>query len=197
MVEFVQTTQPKVWDGFLKLHGPSAGAELVKRVAKVIDDRGTVDVLRHGSTITTCTTSALLTSAQPTGLPPSWRRATQPTHSRSSGRWPTSRRDLPTFVRLEVGDGDERCEIDLAIDHRALPSEPSDYGPTLAVEELAANTRSLRSSIRPNTTSSARSYKATLVDIARYTLCADDGSWFVAEEDCTSPRIRIPGETLS
>lgn len=51
----------------------------------------------------------------------------------------TRRRDLPTFVRMEVGDGDERCEIDLAIDYRALPAEPSGYGPTLAVEELAAN----------------------------------------------------------
>jgi hypothetical protein len=52
----------------------------------------------------------------------------------------TSRqRDLSTFVRIEVSDGDDRCEIDLAIDYRALPAEPSDYGPTLAVRELAAN----------------------------------------------------------
>lgn len=57
----------------------------------------------------------------------------------SAGLAHTRRRDLPTFVRLEVGDGDERCEIDLAIDYRALPAEPSDFGPTLAVEELAAN----------------------------------------------------------
>ncbi len=49
------------------------------------------------------------------------------------------RRDLPTFVSMEVGDGDERCETDLAIDYRALPAEPSAYGPTLAVEGLAAN----------------------------------------------------------
>lgn len=49
------------------------------------------------------------------------------------------RRDLSTFVRIEVSDGDDRCEIDLAIDYRALPAEPSDYGPTLAVRELAAN----------------------------------------------------------
>jgi len=48
-------------------------------------------------------------------------------------------RDLSTFVRVEVSDGDDRCEIDLAIDYRALPAEPSDYGPTLAVRELAAN----------------------------------------------------------
>ena len=49
------------------------------------------------------------------------------------------RRDLSTFVRIEVSDGDDWCEIDLAIDYRALPAEPSDYGPTLAVRELAAN----------------------------------------------------------
>lgn len=49
------------------------------------------------------------------------------------------RRDLSTFVRIEVSDGDDRCEVDLAIDYRALPPEPSDYGPTLAVRELAAN----------------------------------------------------------
>ena len=48
-------------------------------------------------------------------------------------------RDLSTFVRIEVSDGDDRCEVDLAIDYRALPVEPSDYGPTLAVRELAAN----------------------------------------------------------
>ena len=48
-------------------------------------------------------------------------------------------RDLSTFVRIEVDDGADRCEIDLAVDHRALPTEPSRYGPTLAVEELAAN----------------------------------------------------------
>ena len=48
-------------------------------------------------------------------------------------------RDLSTFIRIEVSDGDDRCEIDLAIDYRALPAEPSDYGPTLAVRELAAN----------------------------------------------------------
>lgn len=49
------------------------------------------------------------------------------------------KRDIATFVRVEVSDGDDRCEIDLAIDFRALPTEPSRYGPTLAVRELAAN----------------------------------------------------------
>jgi hypothetical protein len=48
-------------------------------------------------------------------------------------------RDLPTFVRLEVADGADSCEVDLAFDYRALPIATSGHGPTLAVEELAAN----------------------------------------------------------
>jgi hypothetical protein len=42
-------------------------------------------------------------------------------------------------VRIEVGEGDDRCEIDLAVDYRALPVEASRYGPTLAIDELAAD----------------------------------------------------------
>ena len=48
LVDFVQHTQPEKWDGLVKLYGASAGAKLAKRVAKQIDARGTVDVLRHG-----------------------------------------------------------------------------------------------------------------------------------------------------
>jgi len=48
-------------------------------------------------------------------------------------------RDLPTFVRLEVQGDQDRCEVDLAVDYRALPPERSEFGPTLAVKELAAN----------------------------------------------------------
>jgi predicted nucleotidyltransferase component of viral defense system len=58
---------------------------------------------------------------------------------RNEGLTFTRQRDLATFVRLEVSDGDANCQIDLAIDYRALPAEPSSYGPTLAIEELAAN----------------------------------------------------------
>lgn len=57
---------------------------------------------------------------------------------RGSGLVCVRQRDLPTFVRLAVTDGDESCQVDLAIDYRALPPEPSIYGPTLAAKELAA-----------------------------------------------------------
>ena len=48
LVEFVQTTQPEAWDGLVKLYGASAGRQFAKRVAKQIDERGTIEVLRHG-----------------------------------------------------------------------------------------------------------------------------------------------------
>lgn len=48
-------------------------------------------------------------------------------------------RDLPTFVRLLVGREADRCEVDLAIDYRALDVEATPLGPTLAPKELGAN----------------------------------------------------------
>lgn len=53
-----------------------------------------------------------------------------------AGLTTTRRRDLPTFGRLEVSDGVDTCQIDLAIDYRALPTESSRLGPTLATKEL-------------------------------------------------------------
>lgn len=55
-----------------------------------------------------------------------------------AGLTTTRRRDLPTFVRLEVSDGVDTCQIDLAVDYRALPTESSRLGPTLATKELGA-----------------------------------------------------------
>lgn len=48
-------------------------------------------------------------------------------------------RDLEGFVRIEITDGNDHCEVDLAVDSRVLPLEQSALGPTLAVRELAAN----------------------------------------------------------
>ena len=77
----------------------------------------------------------------------------------SAGLACTRRRDLATFVRLEVGDGDERCEIDLAIDYRAMPCHPSRA--TTDRRWLWRNslpTRSLRSSIGPRPATSSISW---------------------------------------
>ena len=38
------------------------------------------------------------------------------------------RRDLSTLVCVGVSDGDDQCEIDLAVDYRALPAEPRSCG---------------------------------------------------------------------
>lgn len=43
------------------------------------------------------------------------------------------------FARLSVTADDDRTEVDLCVDYRLLPTEPSPVGPTLSVEELAAN----------------------------------------------------------
>ena len=48
-------------------------------------------------------------------------------------------RQAATFVRFEVRDRSEDCEVDLAIDYRALESVPTRYGPALDVRELGAD----------------------------------------------------------
>lgn len=48
IVAWVQETQPKVWESLNRSHGAGAEAALLDRVRKQIDDRGTLDVIRHG-----------------------------------------------------------------------------------------------------------------------------------------------------
>ena len=43
------------------------------------------------------------------------------------------------FARVSVTAGDNHTEVDLCVDYRLLPAEPSAVGPALALEELAAN----------------------------------------------------------
>lgn len=45
---WVQATQPQAWERLTKNHGAQAGDVLVSRVRDQIDQRGTLDVLRHG-----------------------------------------------------------------------------------------------------------------------------------------------------
>lgn len=49
------------------------------------------------------------------------------------------RRQAPGFVRLEVFDGIETVELDLAHDARQHPASSTELGTTLAAEELAAD----------------------------------------------------------
>ena len=48
LVAWVQATQPKAWEALTNSHGASASSILLDRVRKQLDDRGTLDVLRHG-----------------------------------------------------------------------------------------------------------------------------------------------------
>jgi len=48
LIAWVQDMQPKVWESLSRSHGAGAEAALLDRVRKQIDDRGTLDVIRHG-----------------------------------------------------------------------------------------------------------------------------------------------------
>ena len=48
VLAWVQATQPKAWEVLTKNHGPQAGDTLLARLRDQIDQRGTLDVLRHG-----------------------------------------------------------------------------------------------------------------------------------------------------
>jgi len=48
LIAWVQQTQPKAWEALSKSHGAAAEATLLDRVCKQLEDRGALDVLRHG-----------------------------------------------------------------------------------------------------------------------------------------------------
>lgn len=48
VLAWIQATQPKAWETLSKNHGAAAEATLLDRLRKQLDDRGTLDVLRHG-----------------------------------------------------------------------------------------------------------------------------------------------------
>src|SRR5271157_2251527 len=48
VLAWVQAIQPKAWDAIAKNHGSHATETLLTRLRDQIDQRGTLDVLRHG-----------------------------------------------------------------------------------------------------------------------------------------------------
>ncbi|MBD9675643.1 type I restriction endonuclease subunit R [Pseudomonas sp. PDM18] len=48
VLAWVQATQPQAWAALSKNHGAAAEATLLDRLRKSLDERGTLDVLRHG-----------------------------------------------------------------------------------------------------------------------------------------------------
>lgn len=48
VVEWVKQSQPKAWETLTKNHGAAAETMLLDRIRKQLDERGTLDVLRHG-----------------------------------------------------------------------------------------------------------------------------------------------------
>ena len=52
-------------------------------------------------------------------------------------------REAPSFVRLSVADDQDACEVDIAMDYRALEPVPTPYGPAMDPRELGANNKVL------------------------------------------------------
>ena len=48
VLAWVQATQPKAWETLIKNHGAQAAETLLARLRDQLDQRGTLDVLRHG-----------------------------------------------------------------------------------------------------------------------------------------------------
>lgn len=48
VLAWVQSTQPKAWETIAKNHGAKADETLLARLRDQLDQRGTLDVLRHG-----------------------------------------------------------------------------------------------------------------------------------------------------
>ncbi len=48
VIAWMQSTQPKAWETLTKNHGANAGDTLLARLRDQLDQRGTLDVLRHG-----------------------------------------------------------------------------------------------------------------------------------------------------
>ena len=48
LLDFVRETQPQQWERLERIHGAKAGEKFCKRVARELDRRGVVEVLRRG-----------------------------------------------------------------------------------------------------------------------------------------------------
>ncbi len=50
IIEFLQTTQPKEWETIVQFYRDDAATQIIKRLLKEIDLRGSLEVMRHGIT---------------------------------------------------------------------------------------------------------------------------------------------------
>ena len=65
VLAWVQATQPKAWDTLIKNHGSKAEETLLGRLRDQLDQRGTLDVLRHGVELLGLTTPLSLAQFKP------------------------------------------------------------------------------------------------------------------------------------
>ena len=54
LIDFIQATQPKVWEKYREQHGESARDTFLRRISQAIESEGVVKVLRQGVKATGC-----------------------------------------------------------------------------------------------------------------------------------------------
>ena len=80
VLAWVQATQPKAWEVLAKNHGGKAAETLLTRLRDQLDQRGTLDVLRHGIELLGLKTPLTLAQFKPAlAINPTFWRATPPT----------------------------------------------------------------------------------------------------------------------
>lgn len=65
VIAWVQTAQPKAWEALTKDHGAKAEETLLNRLREQLDQRGTLDMLRHGVELLGLKTPLLLAQFKP------------------------------------------------------------------------------------------------------------------------------------
>jgi type I restriction enzyme R subunit len=90
LLEFVYATQPKEWDRLKQHHGAEVKEKFLKRVAREIEQRGALDVLRKGVKDSGCKFETAYFHP-PSGLNPSCSACSRPTSSASCASSTTAR----------------------------------------------------------------------------------------------------------
>ncbi|HRN51921.1 MAG TPA: type I restriction endonuclease, partial [Gemmatimonadaceae bacterium] len=108
LVAWVRETQPTVWESLEKNHGPKASDTLLDRARAQLDQRGTLDVLRHGIDLLGAKGTVTLAQFKPAiGLNPS-----------ILGRYAANR--LRVVRQLKYSLHNENC-IDLVLFLNGIP----------------------------------------------------------------------------
>jgi len=73
VIEWVRQTEPQAWETLQKNHGVKAEATLLERLRSSLDQKGTLDVLRHGFDVHGLKQPLKMAQFKPASSSPRWR----------------------------------------------------------------------------------------------------------------------------